>query len=276
MSGLTIADLDQAVLADLEQLAQASGRSPDEVARTILTQVLASPSGRRIRADLIRLWQSSGATVLYVTHNISEAVQLSDRILLMYERPTKVYRDVREIRADRRLIETRVVVCTADAAMADELGARRRDLVDLEFVGVAEMLVDDAAALGGDRDLDLDRGRLVGQRLHLALLGDRDGIALGLDLGLIGLARGEVVFDVHRHHLLGGEFGAAVFAEQADGVGAALPAMTHHVHLAFAGILQRLQLPPAQTPQPEFRHRPQVRRVQYRRQHLLRLRVPAP
>jgi len=54
MSGLTIANLDQAVLADLEQLAQASGRRPDEVARAILTQVLASPSGRRIRADLIR------------------------------------------------------------------------------------------------------------------------------------------------------------------------------------------------------------------------------
>ena len=51
-------------------------------------------TAHRVRHDLIRLWQASGATVLYVTHNISEAVQLSDRVLLLYDRPTSVYRDV--------------------------------------------------------------------------------------------------------------------------------------------------------------------------------------
>ena len=40
------------------------------------------------------MWQASGATVLYVTHNIAEAVQLSDRVMLLYDRPTSVYRDV--------------------------------------------------------------------------------------------------------------------------------------------------------------------------------------
>ena len=51
-------------------------------------------TAHRVRGDLVRLWQASGATVLYVTHNISEAVQLSDRVLLLYERPTSVYKDV--------------------------------------------------------------------------------------------------------------------------------------------------------------------------------------
>jgi NitT/TauT family transport system ATP-binding protein len=51
-------------------------------------------TAHRVRQDLVRLWQASGATVLYVTHNISEAVQLSDRVLLLYDRPTKVYKDV--------------------------------------------------------------------------------------------------------------------------------------------------------------------------------------
>jgi NitT/TauT family transport system ATP-binding protein len=51
-------------------------------------------TAHRVRHDLIRLWQASGATVLYVTHNIAEAVQLSDRVLLLYDRPTSVYRDV--------------------------------------------------------------------------------------------------------------------------------------------------------------------------------------
>jgi NitT/TauT family transport system ATP-binding protein len=51
-------------------------------------------TAHRVRQDLVRLWQASGATVLYVTHNIAEAVQLSDRVLLLYDRPTSVYRDV--------------------------------------------------------------------------------------------------------------------------------------------------------------------------------------
>jgi NitT/TauT family transport system ATP-binding protein len=51
-------------------------------------------TAHRVRNDLIRLWQASGATVLYVTHNIAEAVQLSDRVLLLYDRPTSIYRDV--------------------------------------------------------------------------------------------------------------------------------------------------------------------------------------
>lgn len=48
----------------------------------------------RVREDLVRLWQASKATVLFVTHNIAEAVQLSDRVMLFYDRPTSVYRDV--------------------------------------------------------------------------------------------------------------------------------------------------------------------------------------
>ena len=67
-------------------------------------------------------------------------------------------------------------------------------------------------------------------------------LALLLDLGLVGLAAFKIVVHVHMHDLFGGEFRAAVLAEKADGVRAALPAMPHHVHFAFALILQRLQL----------------------------------
>ena len=51
-------------------------------------------TAHRVRQDLVRLWQASKATVLFVTHNIAEAVQLSDRVMLFYDRPTSVYRDV--------------------------------------------------------------------------------------------------------------------------------------------------------------------------------------
>ncbi|MDQ2824035.1 MAG: ABC transporter ATP-binding protein [Verrucomicrobiota bacterium] len=41
----------------------------------------------RMRADLVRIWQSEKKTILFVTHDIEEAVQLADRVLVMSPRP---------------------------------------------------------------------------------------------------------------------------------------------------------------------------------------------
>lgn len=51
-------------------------------------------TAQKLREDVSYLCQESGATVLYVTHNMDEAVFLSDRILLMKERPTSIGKDV--------------------------------------------------------------------------------------------------------------------------------------------------------------------------------------
>lgn len=44
----------------------------------------------KMRADLIRIWQSERKTVLFVTHDIEEAVQLADRIIVMTQRPAVI------------------------------------------------------------------------------------------------------------------------------------------------------------------------------------------
>lgn len=40
--------------------------------------------------ELERIWQASGMTVVFVTHNVGEAVRLGDRILLLTSRPGRV------------------------------------------------------------------------------------------------------------------------------------------------------------------------------------------
>jgi ABC-type nitrate/sulfonate/bicarbonate transport system ATPase subunit len=48
----------------------------------------------KMRADLVRIWQSEKKTILFVTHDIEEAVQLADRVLVMSHRPATIERVV--------------------------------------------------------------------------------------------------------------------------------------------------------------------------------------
>lgn len=45
---------------------------------------------QRMRAEIIRIWQATGKTIIFVTHDIEEAMVLADRILLLSNKPTRV------------------------------------------------------------------------------------------------------------------------------------------------------------------------------------------
>ena len=53
------------------------------------------PTARRIRELIIRLWQERPHTVLFVTHDLAEAVELADRVVFLSTSPAQVLADIR-------------------------------------------------------------------------------------------------------------------------------------------------------------------------------------
>jgi NitT/TauT family transport system ATP-binding protein len=45
---------------------------------------------RRMRADLIVLWQETRKTIVFVTHDLDEAIELADRIVVFSGKPTRI------------------------------------------------------------------------------------------------------------------------------------------------------------------------------------------
>jgi len=47
-----------------------------------------------MRVELLRIWEEEKKTIIFVTHDIEEAVQLADRVLVMSARPARIQRIV--------------------------------------------------------------------------------------------------------------------------------------------------------------------------------------
>jgi NitT/TauT family transport system ATP-binding protein len=43
-----------------------------------------------MRGELLRIWQSERRTIVFVTHDVDEAVQLADRVVVLSSRPAKI------------------------------------------------------------------------------------------------------------------------------------------------------------------------------------------
>jgi NitT/TauT family transport system ATP-binding protein len=48
-----------------------------------------------MRGELLRLWEAERKTIIFVTHDIEEAVQLADRVVVMSARPARIQRIVK-------------------------------------------------------------------------------------------------------------------------------------------------------------------------------------
>ncbi len=47
-----------------------------------------------VQAELLRIWGMTGITVIFVTHQVDEAVYLADRVIVMGTRPDRIVDDI--------------------------------------------------------------------------------------------------------------------------------------------------------------------------------------
>ncbi|NBG88315.1 ABC transporter ATP-binding protein [Isachenkonia alkalipeptolytica] len=83
-----------------------------------------------LHEELQRIWMDTKKTIVFVTHNIREAVKLSDRVLVMGSQPGKIIKDIpipyahpRKV-TDPNLVEMEKVIMES---LKDEIEKRRKE-----------------------------------------------------------------------------------------------------------------------------------------------------
>lgn len=72
-------------------IARALALDPDIVLMDEPYSALDHITRKRLRRQIVGLWQQTRKTVLFVTHDIDEALYLADRIIVLSKKPTKVH-----------------------------------------------------------------------------------------------------------------------------------------------------------------------------------------
>lgn len=89
---------------------------------------------QRLQDEILTLWESTGCTILYVTHDLTEAITLADRVLLLSRRPGRVVgeyvidlprpRRVMDVKFTPRFVELEKTIWQALDAQLQEGGRR--------------------------------------------------------------------------------------------------------------------------------------------------------
>lgn len=82
-------------------------------------QSLDEPTAKDLRSMLFDLWQDIRPTILFVTHNLREALVVADRILFLSDKPAKIILDYKVEAARPRQLEDEVTTALHAKLMAE-------------------------------------------------------------------------------------------------------------------------------------------------------------
>jgi NitT/TauT family transport system ATP-binding protein len=122
-------------------LARALATEPDVLLMDEPFAALDAQTRDLLHDELERIWAETGRTIIFVTHNVREAIRLGDRVVVLTFRPGRVKRDFPIDLPRPRVLED-VHVAHAARAILDELREEINRSLEVEYsVGVKPHIV---------------------------------------------------------------------------------------------------------------------------------------
>jgi NitT/TauT family transport system ATP-binding protein len=122
-------------------LARALATEPDVLLMDEPFAALDAQTRDLLHDELERIWAETGRTIIFVTHNVREAIRLGDRVVLLTFRPGRVKREFPVDLPRPRVLED-VHVAHAARAILDELREEINRSLEVEYsVGVKPHVV---------------------------------------------------------------------------------------------------------------------------------------
>jgi NitT/TauT family transport system ATP-binding protein len=122
-------------------LARALATEPDVLLMDEPFAALDAQTRDLLHDELERIWAETGRTIIFVTHNVREAIRLGDRVVLLTFRPGRVKREFAIDLPRPRVLED-VHVAHAARAILDELREEINRSLEVEYsVGVKPHVV---------------------------------------------------------------------------------------------------------------------------------------
>ena len=113
-------------------IARALATEPDVLLMDEPFAALDAQTRDLLHDELERIWSETGRTIIFVTHNVREAVRLGDRVVLLTFRPGRVKSEFPVVLPRPRSLEDPAVALAARAVL-DELRAEINSSLEAEY-----------------------------------------------------------------------------------------------------------------------------------------------
>src|SRR5262245_29805599 len=131
-------------------LARALAVDPDVILMDEPFTALDYTTRKYLRNELMRIWGKTGKTIIFVTHDLEEALYLADRVVVFSTKPTRIQRTITLDRPRPRDVDRDPFL----SSLMDEL---RREFLELGEHAQGSPRVEQGPACGGEAAKSVER-----------------------------------------------------------------------------------------------------------------------